>query len=59
MLLIDRSASMAAAGKGGSPFDKARQQAGEILEKLPGGTAWPTWRISTPAGSHLSSTCAG
>jgi hypothetical protein len=38
VLLIDRSASMAARSTGGSPFDKAREQAGEVLEHLPGGT---------------------
>jgi hypothetical protein len=37
VLLIDRSASMAAGGAGASPFDKAGRQAGEILRDLPGG----------------------
>ena len=39
VLLIDRSASMAAGGTGGSPFKKACRQAGEMLESLPAGTA--------------------
>ena len=39
VLLIDRSASMAAGGAGASPFDKAQRQAGEILQDLPGGAA--------------------
>jgi len=37
VLLIDRSASMAAGGAGASPFNKAQRQAGEILRNLPGG----------------------
>ena len=39
VLLIDRSASMAAGGAGASPFDKAQTQAGEILKGLPAGAA--------------------
>ena len=39
VLLIDRSASMAAAAADASPFDKARRQAGEVLRSLPDGTA--------------------
>lgn len=38
VLLIDRSASMAARGADGSPFEKASRQADEILRGLPGGT---------------------
>ena len=39
VLLIDRSASMAAAAADASPFDKARRQASEVLRSLPDGTA--------------------
>jgi aerotolerance regulator-like protein len=39
VLLIDRSASMAAGDPGASPFEKAQRQAGEVLRNLPGGTA--------------------
>lgn len=38
VLLIDRSASMAARGEGASPFEKASRQAGELLRGLPAGT---------------------
>jgi hypothetical protein len=37
VLLIDRSASMAAGGAGSSPFDKAVSQAREILKGVPSG----------------------
>jgi len=39
VLLIDRSASMAAGLAGASPFDKAQRQAGELIRGLPDGTA--------------------
>ncbi|MFI5454523.1 MAG: BatA domain-containing protein [Isosphaerales bacterium] len=39
VLLIDRSASMAAGGPGASPFDKAERQAGEVLQDMPAGAA--------------------
>jgi hypothetical protein len=39
IILIDRSASMGASGEGDSPFTRALEQAGELLEKLPAGTA--------------------
>jgi hypothetical protein len=39
ILLIDRSASMGALGERNSPFSKALEQAGELLQKLPAGTA--------------------
>ena len=38
ILLIDRSASMGAAGGASSPFAKARHAAGELLKELPPGT---------------------
>jgi len=69
VLLIDRSASMAAGGAGTSPFDKAERQAGEILQNLPGGAAVhlayfdaggvtpaPEARIDPSAGPGLSGT---
>jgi Aerotolerance regulator N-terminal len=39
ILLVDRSASMAAGAAGASPFDKAQRQAGQILQTLPDGAA--------------------
>ncbi len=39
VLLIDRSASMAAGAAGASPFAKAQRQAGELIRGLPDGTA--------------------
>ncbi len=39
VLLIDRSASMAAGGADASPFKKAQDQAGKILKGLPAGAA--------------------
>ncbi len=39
VLLIDRSASMAAGTAGASPFDKAQRRAGELISGLPDGTA--------------------
>jgi hypothetical protein len=39
VLLIDRSASMGASLENASPFARAQQQAAELLEKLPAGTA--------------------
>ena len=39
VLLIDRSASMAAGTAGASPFDKAQRQAGELIRGLPDGSA--------------------
>ena len=39
ILLIDRSASMGAAGGSDSPFARAQQQAAELLKDLPTGTA--------------------
>jgi len=69
VLLIDRSASMAAGGPGASPFDKAKRQAGEILQKLPAGATAhlayfdaggvapaPEARIDPSAGPGLAGT---
>ncbi len=39
VLLIDRSASMAAGTAGASPFDKAQRQAAELIRGLPDGSA--------------------
>ena len=39
VLLLDRSASMAAGSTGATAFDKAKLQAGEVLKNLPGGAA--------------------
>jgi hypothetical protein len=39
VLLIDRSASMAAGSAGATPFDKAQAEAGQILKNLPAGAA--------------------
>jgi len=39
VLLIDRSASMAAGAAGASPFDKAQGRAGELIRGLPDGAA--------------------
>ena len=47
ILLIDRSASMGAAGGASSPFAKARHAAGELLKELPAGQRPRTLLIST------------
>ena len=39
VLLVDRSASMAAGTAGSTPFDKAQVEAGQILKNLPAGAA--------------------